>query len=128
MRNASVRMTFTNYQLRVSQVVSENNITLADICYKPLSPQNNNCTIMTVWNYFQNNRDNLEATADGGINYLDHFKFCSRNTAAPKDSTGLGMPCMGEFGGPVDPSVALGGFLKPGTFFRNLCLLFNAVK
>jgi len=97
------------------QVKSENNITLKDICFKPLAPDNNNCTIMSIWGYYQNTREKLNATAaDGDINYLDHFKFCSRNTAAPKDSTGLEMPCMGEFGGPVDPAVALGGFLKPG--------------
>jgi len=43
-------------------------------------------------------------------NYLDHFKFCSRNPVSPRDSTGLHHSCLGRYGGPVEPAVALGGF------------------
>lgn len=29
------------------------NVTLSDICYKPLLPENQNCAIMSLFNYFQ---------------------------------------------------------------------------
>lgn len=29
------------------------NVTLNDICFKPLLPENNNCAIYSVFNYFQ---------------------------------------------------------------------------
>ena len=32
---------------------SKKKITLNDICYKPLNPDNKNCGIMSVFNYFQ---------------------------------------------------------------------------
>ena len=28
-------------------------VTLRDICFKPLEPDNDNCTIQSVFNYFQ---------------------------------------------------------------------------
>jgi len=58
--------------------------------------------------WFQNNLEHLRHKVDD-LNYLDHFLFCSRNPGAPKDALGLG--CLGEYGGTIDPSVVLGGFL-----------------
>lgn len=29
------------------------NVTLKDICFKPLLPENNNCAIYSIFNYFQ---------------------------------------------------------------------------
>lgn len=63
---------------------SHNNkeVTLQDICLAPLKPINNNCTIQSVLNYFQNSHKmiDLEATDEYGwfveANYLDHFEYC----------------------------------------------------
>jgi Niemann-Pick C1 protein len=101
-------------QDRISQEVrGGNGEKLSDVCFKPLSPSNDNCTVFSFTGYWQNQMANLEKEV-AGDNYLDHFKFCSRNPAAPKDSTQLHMSCLGEYGGPIDPSIVLGGFMKPG--------------
>lgn len=35
------------------------NVTLNDLCYKPLEPENPNCAIMSLFNYFQVNQSNI---------------------------------------------------------------------
>ena len=55
------------------------NITLSDICYKPLAPQNKNCTITSVLNYFQNSLAHLERQLDWDFaDYRDHVYYCTR--------------------------------------------------
>ena len=55
------------------------NITLADICYTPLAPENKNCTITSVLNYFQNSIDNLNRNLlFGSVEYHDHIYYCTR--------------------------------------------------
>lgn len=64
--------------------VSYNNetVTLQDICLAPLSPYNNNCTIMSVLNYFQNSHSMLNhKVGDDFYVYADyhtHFLYCVR--------------------------------------------------
>jgi Niemann-Pick C1 protein len=59
-------------------------VRLSDICFKPLSPDNNNCTIMSALNYFQNSHANIdyEQLDEYGFyvvaDYLTHFSLCSR--------------------------------------------------
>jgi len=101
---------------------------LSDICFKPLDPLNTNCAIFSYLGYWQNDYEKilLNATredADGNPipggpvdNYLDHFKYCSVNSASPTDTTLLRMSCMGEYGGPIEPRIALGGFLNSSKF------------
>jgi len=100
----------------IQNITTESGIMLSDICFKPLDPDNMHCTIMSYLNYWQNDWNlillNKTQEGYGGIrNYLDHFKYCSVNPTAPKDNF-IGLNCMGEFGGPVDPRVVLGGFLN----------------
>ena len=59
---------------------TKTNITLSDICYKPLAPQNTNCTIMSILNYFQNSLDNLNRKAGDfdEIDYHDQIHYCTR--------------------------------------------------
>ena len=56
------------------------NITLNDICYKPLAPDNTNCTITSVLNYFQNSLDNLnrETFVFNTQDYLEQIYYCTR--------------------------------------------------
>lgn len=87
-------------------------ISLEDICFSPLN--NSKCTIQSVLNWFQNNRDNI------GDDYLDHIEKCMNNpTLIEKDSS-----CFGEFGGPVFPFVALGGF-ENGNYQTSTALLIT---
>lgn len=57
---------------------TQTHITLSDICFKPLAPQNDHCTVMSVLNYFQNSRDNLERVYLFDYDYHDHIYYCTR--------------------------------------------------
>uniref|UniRef100_T1IQG2 SSD domain-containing protein n=1 Tax=Strigamia maritima TaxID=126957 RepID=T1IQG2_STRMM len=87
-------------QLKIEGLTAEwdnETVTLKDICFAPLSPDNNECTVQSVPNYFQNNQTLMEKP-----NYLDVLRDCFRNPTSPT--------CLGTYGGPVFPYVALGGF------------------
>ena len=58
-------------------------VVLEDICFKPLSPDNNNCTIESIINYFQNNFTKLNySEADDfdiqTVNASSHINYCTR--------------------------------------------------
>ncbi|XP_026690141.2 NPC1-like intracellular cholesterol transporter 1 isoform X1 [Ciona intestinalis] len=101
------------------EVDGEVNIgTLNDICFIPLSPDNNNCTITSVMNYWQNDPNEIFKTANYTdkiseetyvVDYRDHFLYCVQAPATVQDTTPLQQNCMGDFGGPVFPYLALGG-------------------
>ncbi|KAH3710433.1 hypothetical protein DPMN_069915 [Dreissena polymorpha] len=91
-------------------------VTMKDICFKPLSPDHDECAIQSVLQYYQNNKTNLDAVAydDSGFwvvaDYLDHFLACTQAPTSISDQTRLNMGCLGEYGGPAFPWVVLGGF------------------
>lgn len=93
----------------ISNIETTNGVKLNNVCYKPLAPDNQNCTIFSPTGYYQNDKNQIDRTS-GNDNYLDHFKFCSVNPASPKDSTQLHSSCLGAYGGPVDSSLVLGNF------------------
>ncbi|XP_038157542.1 NPC intracellular cholesterol transporter 1 [Cyprinodon tularosa] len=104
-------------QLEIENLVVEyegQNITLKDICLAPLAPYNNNCTILSVLNYFQNRHDVLDHSIGDDFyvwaDYHDHFLYCVSAPASLNDTTALHDPCLGTFGGPVFPWLALGGY------------------
>ncbi|KAL3989238.1 Niemann-Pick C type family protein [Acanthocheilonema viteae] len=88
-------------------------VTLTDVCYKPMIPDNHNCAIMTVFNYFQNNMTLLNLTSidewsGSQFDYLDHIVTCAQNPY--QTITRLGIPCLSAFGVPIQPYVVLGEF------------------
>ncbi|XP_043921296.1 NPC intracellular cholesterol transporter 1 isoform X2 [Protopterus annectens] len=89
-------------------------VTLKDICLAPLAPYNNNCTILSVLNYFQNSHSVLNHTVQDDFwvyaDYHSHFLYCVRAPASLNDTTKLHDPCLGTFGGPVFPWLVLGGY------------------
>ncbi|KAM6275301.1 NPC intracellular cholesterol transporter 1 [Spheniscus humboldti] len=89
-------------------------VMLKDICLAPLAPYNNNCTILSVLNYFQNSHSVLDHTiGDEFFVYADyhtHFLYCVRAPASLNDTSLLHDPCLGTFGGPVFPWLVLGGY------------------
>jgi Niemann-Pick C1 protein len=115
----------TAFSEKLNQTVS-----LEDICFAPLSPDNRNCTIQSVLNYFQNSQENLDATVGEffiDADYIDHFSSCAkyvpigallhllllaffRDPLSIADTSELHSSCLGTFGGPIMPWVALGGF------------------
>lgn len=55
------------------------NVTLNDICFKPLAPDNTNCTVLSVLNYFQNDMEKLMYNEQFNlINNSYHIYYCTR--------------------------------------------------
>uniref|UniRef100_A0A6A7FZJ5 Niemann-Pick C1 protein-like n=4 Tax=Hirondellea gigas TaxID=1518452 RepID=A0A6A7FZJ5_9CRUS len=82
----------------ISAKVDEETIKLDNICNKPLSPDNTNCNIQSILNYWQNDEALLNSS-----DAPSHAQKCINNRYFPE--------CLGTYGGPVLPHVALGGFL-----------------
>ncbi|XP_042353563.1 NPC intracellular cholesterol transporter 1 [Plectropomus leopardus] len=104
-------------QLDIESIVATyegQNVTLQDICLAPLAPYNNNCTVLSVLNYFQNSHAVLDHSIGDGFyvyaDYHSHFLYCVSAPASLNDTTLLHDPCLGTFGGPVFPWLALGGY------------------
>jgi len=88
-------------------------VSLDEICYKPLDNAHN-CTIQSIFEYFQSNPANLlKKIVDPDFDYvvadyIDHFETCASTPTNTNDS--LGLDCLGDYGGTVMPFVALGGY------------------
>ena len=104
-----------NLQERIKSLTDES---LKDICFAPLSSPfrepvtTDDCAIQSVWGYFQDDMSNFEDTdVDPNgykTNYLDKFLSCFSNPYNPY--------CLAKYGGPIDPAIAFGGFLKSNDF------------
>ncbi|XP_014102679.1 NPC intracellular cholesterol transporter 1 isoform X1 [Bactrocera oleae] len=90
-----------------------NGTVLEDICFAPLSSESgskkdvSNCIVQSIWGYFGNDLERLNDTDEDGnfeVTYLDGLYQCMSNPYL----------CLAPYGGPVDPAVALGGFLPHG--------------
>ncbi|KAH8287955.1 hypothetical protein KR018_009760 [Drosophila ironensis] len=92
--------------------IDANGTTLKDICFAPLSEdgaakEDSNCVVQSLWGYFQDDIERLDDNEeDNGFNvtYLDSLYQCISNPYL----------CLAPYGGPVDPAIALGGFLRTG--------------
>ncbi|XP_077969319.1 NPC1-like intracellular cholesterol transporter 1 [Styela clava] len=108
-------------------------ITLKDICFKPLEPDNNNCTIMSILNYWQNDPNEMDKIAyfydelrdiNYTIDFHDHFLYCVQAPNSIQDTTELKQNCMGDFGGPILPYVAMGGY-ENDDYHSSIALIFS---
>ncbi|KAM6191355.1 NPC1-like intracellular cholesterol transporter 1 [Sarcoramphus papa] len=98
-------------------------VTLSDVCYAPLNPTEpglGDCCVNSVTQYFQNNSTRLAMTATqtsgketGTVDWHDHLIYCVNSPLSFKDITALELSCMAEYGGPVFPYIAFGGY--PGS-------------
>ncbi|KAK4808340.1 hypothetical protein QYF61_024219 [Mycteria americana] len=98
-------------------------VTLSDVCYAPLNPTNpglRDCCVNSVTQYFQNNGTRLAMTATqaegkvtGTVDWHDHLIYCVNSPLSFKDITALELSCMADYGGPVFPYIAFGGY--PGS-------------
>jgi hypothetical protein len=88
-------------------------IHLSDICLKPLEPDNENCTVFSLLQYYQNSKENLyKRQGDDFFTYFDyatHFLACSQAPTTTKDNP-LGLSCFGDFGGTINPFMVLGNY------------------
>lgn len=57
-------------------------VTLGDVCDTPLGPENKDCDVRSVLNYWQNQEERLEmeTTDETGktVDYRDHLQACLR--------------------------------------------------
>ncbi|KAK0402230.1 hypothetical protein QR680_016217 [Steinernema hermaphroditum] len=88
-------------------------VRLQDICFQPMAPANDKCTIMSILNYFQNDPHKLEIVYEDPddyteYDYLSHIMECTQNPYTVQ--TKIGLSCFADFGAPVQPYVALGDF------------------
>eukprot|EP00117_Sycon_ciliatum_P015360 scpid11669/ scgid3077/ Niemann-Pick C1 protein len=107
------------------------NITLSDICFKPLSPANDACTVESVSQWFQHNETRLnltfvkplESIFTTTLDWRNHIYHCA---SAPFDTNsqnadGLNISCMADYSGPAMANVVLGGY--PGDAYTNATAL-----
>ncbi|XP_048368083.1 NPC1-like intracellular cholesterol transporter 1 [Sphaerodactylus townsendi] len=95
-------------------------ISLQDVCYAPLNPQNaslSDCCVNSLLQYFQNNDTRLSMTANqtmkgetGTVDWRDHFLYCINSPLSFQDITELKLSCMADYGAPVFPFLAVGGY------------------
>ncbi|KAF7667924.1 hypothetical protein LDENG_00042210 [Lucifuga dentata] len=93
---------------------------LKDICYAPLNPSNTSltdCAVNSLPQYFQNSLDNINAKVNmtelgvtKEVGWRDHIIYCVNSPLSFKDITDLDMSCMADYGGPVFPFLAVGGY------------------
>ncbi|CAH6995903.1 NPC1-like intracellular cholesterol transporter 1 [Phodopus roborovskii] len=106
--------------LQVWSPEAQRNISLQDICYAPLKPHNtslSDCCVNSLLQYFQNNRTLLLLTANQTLNgqtslvdWKDHFLYCANAPLTFKDGTSLALSCIADYGAPVFPFLAVGGY------------------
>lgn len=106
--------------LQVWSPQEQRNVSLSDICYAPLNPHNASladCCINSLLQYFQNNRTRLLLTANqtltgqtAQVDWRDHFLYCANAPLTFKDGTALALSCMADYGAPVFPFLAVGGY------------------
>lgn len=93
-------------------------VPLADVCFSPLSPDNTECSVFSVLNYFQNNKTTLDMQKYDfwlEADYTTHMSICSRNYMSVNDTSvdftkGIGKSCFGDYGGPIFPNTVFGGY------------------
>ena len=115
----------------LSLTANEQNRTvhLTDICFKPLEPDNENCTVFSILQYYQNSKENLnKRIGDDFFTYFDystHFMTCSQAPTTTKDDP-LGLSCFGDFGGTINPFMILGNY-SDATYANATALVITIV-
>ncbi|XP_015242874.1 PREDICTED: Niemann-Pick C1-like protein 1 [Cyprinodon variegatus] len=100
------------------------NASLKDVCYAPLNPSNpslTDCAVNSLPQYFQNSLENIDAKVNmtelgvtKEVDWRDHLIYCLNSPLSFKDITDLGMSCMADYGAPVFPFLAVGGYEDDG--------------
>uniref|UniRef100_A0A6Q2ZG95 SSD domain-containing protein n=1 Tax=Esox lucius TaxID=8010 RepID=A0A6Q2ZG95_ESOLU len=93
---------------------------LKDVCFAPLNPSNpslTDCAVNSLPQYFQNSVDNINKKVNmtklgvtKEVDWKDHFIYCVNSPLSFKDITDLKMSCMADYGAPVFPFLAVGGY------------------
>uniref|UniRef100_A0A3B4VJF4 NPC1 like intracellular cholesterol transporter 1 n=1 Tax=Seriola dumerili TaxID=41447 RepID=A0A3B4VJF4_SERDU len=107
---------------------------LKDVCFAPLNPSNpslTDCAVNSLPQYFQNSVDNINAKVNmtelgvtKEVDWRDHLIYCL-SPLSFKDITDLDMSCMADYGAPVFPFLAVGGYEDDYTNAEAFILTFS---
>ncbi|XP_066140197.1 NPC intracellular cholesterol transporter 1 isoform X2 [Euwallacea fornicatus] len=104
-----------NLQEQIKAIGEGTEYSFDKICFAPLRNEGDEttldqCSIQSLWGYFQNDIESFNFTdvdpLGFELNYLDALLKCTANP--------YNVECLAPYGGPVDPAIAFGGFLKSG--------------
>ncbi|KAK3735159.1 hypothetical protein QZH41_020257, partial [Actinostola sp. cb2023] len=136
-----LQQTLTNLPASFTENGKTINITLGDVCYKPLAPYNSKCVIQSLFQYFQNNRSKLNLCLNDILHHCypgmpfnfqadfhDHVRYCTSAPSSLSDEKWGGGPCLGENGIPVNPNIILGGFNGTNYNMANAMIITFAVS
>ena len=86
-----LQLAVTSMEVPYTENGKERNITLGDVCYKPLAPLNDYCVIQSLFQYFQNNKTKLNRCISAlgfpckpgmkdfvKATFYDHILYCTR--------------------------------------------------
>ena len=97
-------------------------VTWDEVCFNPLSdpddPTAGGCSLFSVFQYWQNDWEKIQQEfiyedRDGvehNTTYLNHILYCTRTPSALTNKYYGLEPCGADFGSPVFPFLAIGGY------------------
>lgn len=113
LRSNVLMETFRLYQ-RINHIVADvelpgekdnfQHVTLDDICFQPLHPDNKNCAIQSLFQYWQNDEEKFMSsmTSTESLEHLEHLDNCMKN---PFDQM-----CLSTYGAPTQPFMVVGSY------------------
>ncbi|XP_055384891.1 NPC intracellular cholesterol transporter 1 homolog 1b isoform X2 [Condylostylus longicornis] len=98
-------------QNAIAELKSDNNIGLEEVCYAPMTfpgqkPTLQHCLIQSVFGFFKNDIEKFKRESEG--NNTAYLKTLSTCLVTP-----MAEDCLGPYGGPIEPGIAVGGMDKP---------------
>ena len=112
------------FELQERIFTMSDKVNVVEACFKPLAPDYEYCATQSIYQWWQNDIDVFEQVFDREdyatcvedpenptFGWQDHFLGCATNPSSIDDGASSAL-CLGEYGGPAFPFVALGGYDK----------------
>ena len=97
----------------------EKRVKLEDICFQPLQPNNKNCAIQSLFQYWQNEKTSLNK-AFVGNSHLNYIESCMKNPFSSE--------CLSAFGGPIQPFMVVGGYQEENYLSSNAIVITYVIN
>lgn len=98
-------------------------ITLEDICFQPMQPDNKNCTIQSLFQYWQNNEakllNDIRDSSENHFMLFTHLDDCMGNP--------YNVDCLSAFGAPIQPFMVVGSYGANETYLNAGALVITYV-
>ncbi|RNA26124.1 Niemann-Pick C1, partial [Brachionus plicatilis] len=115
-----LNMTITGLQVKILQeafglysklVAIKDPVSLDDICFKPMAPENNQCAVQSIFQYFQNSEKKMVEHLSEEAEAYRYLLMCMRNP--------LTVDCLSSYGGPIQPYLVIGSYDSTKTDYIN---------